>query len=233
MYFIIFSLSFQYGAKIKRICFSLATPQSTLSTAPLNGSLICFSLRRGGTQCRSGGFVQDNDLNAHFFSHPSVDFVDSSPLWEPYMPLLEERCPKGGVVASYRTASRRHFSALPWATDGRPYNRIPPLLSVFPRHPQSTLSTAPLYGSLICLSLRRGAQRAEWWFRTGHHLDGTFQHYHGRPMVAPTTVLHLCSPFSLATPQSTSSTAPLYGSLICLSLRRGAQRAEWWLRTGQ
>ena len=103
MYFIIFSLSFQYGAKIKRICFSLATPQSTLSTAPLNGSLICFSLRRGGTQCRSGGFVQDNDLNAHFFSHPSVDFVDSSPLWEPYMPLLEERCPKGGVVASYRT----------------------------------------------------------------------------------------------------------------------------------
>ena len=70
-----------------------------------------------------------------FPRHPSVDFVDSSPRWEPYMPLLEERCPKGGVVASYRTASRRHFSAIPWATDGRPYNRIPPLLSVFPRHP--------------------------------------------------------------------------------------------------
>ena len=104
MYFIIFFLSFQYGAKIKRICFYLATPQSTLSTAPLYGSLICFSLRRGGTQCRSGGFVQDNDLNAHFFSHPSVDFVDSSPLWEPYMPLLEERCPKGGVVVSCGTA---------------------------------------------------------------------------------------------------------------------------------
>ena len=109
----------------------------------------------------------------------------------------------------------RHYSPFPLST------------------PQSTLSTAPLYGSLICLSLRRGAQRTEWWFRTGQHLDVTFQHYHGRPMVAPTTVFHLCSPFSLATPQSTSLTAPLDGSLICLSLRRGAQRAEWWLRTGQ
>lgn len=56
--------------------------------------------------------------------------------------------------------------------------------------PQSTLSTAPLDGSLICLSLRRGAPRAEWWFRTGQHLDVTFQHYRGRPIVAPTTVLH-------------------------------------------
>ena len=27
----------------------------TLSTAPLYGSLTCLSLRRGGTQCRSGG----------------------------------------------------------------------------------------------------------------------------------------------------------------------------------
>lgn len=56
--------------------------------------------------------------------------------------------------------------------------------------PQSTLSTVPLYGSLICLSLRRGARRAEWWFSTRRHLDVTFQHYHGRPMVAPTTVFH-------------------------------------------
>ena len=49
-------------------------------------------------------------------------------------------------------------------------------------------------------------------------------------MVAPTTVFRHCSPFSLSTPQSTLSTAPLYGSLICLSLRRGARRAEWWFR---
>ena len=36
--------------------FSIATPQSALPTAPLNGSLAnCLSLRRGGTQCRSGG----------------------------------------------------------------------------------------------------------------------------------------------------------------------------------
>ena len=162
---------------------------------------------------------------------------------------------------------------------------------IFSPTPQSTLSTAPLYGSLICLSLRRGAQRAEWWLRTGQHLDVTFQHYRGRPMVAPTTVFHLCSPFSLATlsrlcrqlpsmgalyasprgevpvgrsggfvrngaidvtfqhyqgrpmvapttvfrlcspfhlstPQSTLSTAPLYGSLICLSLRRGGTKCR-------
>ena len=81
------------------------------------------------------------------------------------------------------------------------------------------------------LSLRRGARRAEWWFSTRRHLDVTFQHYHRRPMVAPTTVFGLCSPFLLSTPQSTLSTAPLYGSLICLSLRRGARRAEWWFST--
>ena len=73
---------------------------------------------------RSGGFVQDSISTSlfsttvgdrwsplqpystsalRFPSPPSVDFVDSSPLWEPYMPLLEKRCPKGGVVASYRT----------------------------------------------------------------------------------------------------------------------------------
>ena len=33
------------------------------------------------------------------FIPPSVDFVDSSPQWEPKKPLLEERCLKGGVVA--------------------------------------------------------------------------------------------------------------------------------------
>ena len=30
----------------------------------------------------------------------------------------------GGVVVSYRTAPRRHFSALPRATNGRPYDSI-------------------------------------------------------------------------------------------------------------
>ena len=130
MYFIIFFLSFQYGAKIKRICFSLATPQSTLSTAPLDGSLICLSLRRGASRAewwycryfpRTGRRTRRHfsalpratngrpynripSLLSVFPRHPSVDFVDSSPRWEPYMPLLEERCPKGGVVASYRTA---------------------------------------------------------------------------------------------------------------------------------
>ena len=105
---------------------------------------------------RSGGFVQDSISTSlfsttmgdrwsplqpystsalRFPSPPSVDFVDSSPLWEPYMPLLEERCPKGGVVVSYRTAPRRHFSALPRATNGRPYDSITPLLSVFSCHP--------------------------------------------------------------------------------------------------
>ena len=94
--------------------------------------------------------------------------------------------------------------------------------------PQSTLSTVPLYGSLICLSLRRGARRAEWWFSTRRHLDVTFQHYHGRPMVAPTTVFRHCSPFFLSTPQSTLSTVPLYGRLLCLFLRRSVRRTEWW-----
>ena len=109
MYFIIFSLSFQYGAKIKRI----------LSTRATNGRPYdCIP-----------------PLLSVFPLHPSVDFVDSSPLWEAFMPLLEEKCPQDGVVASYRTASRRHFSALPWATDGRPYNSITPLLSVFSCHP--------------------------------------------------------------------------------------------------
>ena len=106
------------------------------------------------------------------------------------MPLLEERCPKDGVVVSYRTAPRRHFSALPRATNGRPYNRIPPLLSVFPCHPSvDFVDSSPLW-ALKSLSLRRGAQRAEWWLRTGQHLDVTFQQYRGRPMVAPTTVFH-------------------------------------------
>ena len=78
--------------------------------------------------------------------HPSVDSVDSSPQWEPYMSLLEERCQQGGVVVSCRTASRRHFSALPRATNGRPYNRIPPLLSVFPRHPSvDFVDSSPLW----------------------------------------------------------------------------------------
>ena len=150
MYFIIFFLSFQYGAKIKRICFYLATPQSTLSTAPLYGSLICLSLRRGASRAewwycryfpRTGRRTRRHfsalpratngrpynripSLLSVFPRHPSVDFVDSSPRWEPYMPLLEERCPKGGVVVSYRTAPRRHFSALPRATNSRPYDSI-------------------------------------------------------------------------------------------------------------
>ena len=82
----------------------------------------------------------------------------------------------------------------------------------FPLPPQSTLSTAPLYGSLICLSLRRGGtQCRSGGFVWNGTLDVTFQQYRERPMVAPTTVFHLCSPFSLATPQSTLSTAPLYG----------------------
>ena len=81
-----------------------------------------------------------------FSCHPSVDSVDCSPQWEPYMPLLEERCQQGGVVVSCRTASRRHFSALPRATNGRPYNRIPPLLSVFPRHPSvDFVDSSPLW----------------------------------------------------------------------------------------
>ena len=211
MYFIIFSLSFQYGAKIKRICFYLATPQSTLSTAPLYGSLICLSLRRGAQRTewwfRTGQHLDVTFQHYHgrpmvapttvfhlcspFSLATSVDFVDSSPLWEPYMPLLEERCPKGGMVVSYRTMTSTPISSPP---------------------PQSTSSTAPLYGSLICLSLRRGGtQCRSGGFVWNGTLDVTFQQYRERPMVAPTTVFHLCSPFSLAPPQSTLSTAPLYG----------------------
>lgn len=36
-------------------CSPITTPQSTLSTAPLYGSLTCLSLRRGGTHCQSDG----------------------------------------------------------------------------------------------------------------------------------------------------------------------------------
>ena len=67
-------------------CSPITTPQSTLSTAPLYGSLTCLSLRRGGTQCRSGGCYSTS-----FFCPPITDSVDSSPLWEPYLPLLEGR----------------------------------------------------------------------------------------------------------------------------------------------
>ena len=67
----------------------------------------------------------------------------------------------------------RHYSPFPLST------------------PQSTLSTAPLYGSLICLSLRRGGtQCRSGGFVWNGTLDVTFQHYRERPMVAPTTVLH-------------------------------------------
>ena len=103
---------------------------------PLNGSLICLSLRRGASRaewwyCRyfprtgrrtrrplfiaTANYLATQATNGRpynrippllsvFPRHPSVDFVDSSPRWEPYMPLLEERCPKGGVVASCGTA---------------------------------------------------------------------------------------------------------------------------------
>ena len=56
--------------------FSIATPQSALPTAPLNGSLAnCLSLRRGGTQCRSGGFVWNGTLDVtfqHYRERPMV-----------------------------------------------------------------------------------------------------------------------------------------------------------------
>ena len=46
--------------------FSIATPQSALPTAPLNGSLTnCLSLRRGGTKCRSGGFCGMSWMPSH------------------------------------------------------------------------------------------------------------------------------------------------------------------------
>ena len=105
--------------------FPLSTPQSTLSTAPLYGSLIYLSLRRGARRAE-WWFRVERHPSRHFSAlpratngrpynrippllsvfprPPSVDFVDSSPRWEPYMPLLEERCPKGGVVASCGTA---------------------------------------------------------------------------------------------------------------------------------
>ncbi len=126
---------------------------------------------------RSGGFVQDSISTSlfsttvgdrwsplqpystsalRFPSPPSVDFVDSSPLWEPYMPLLEERCPKGGVVVSYRTAPRRHFSALPRATNGRPYDSITPLLSVFSCHPSvDFVDSSPLWEPYMPLLEKR------------------------------------------------------------------------------
>ena len=70
--------------------------------------------------------------------------------------------------------------------------------------PQSTLSTAPLYGSLTFLSLRRGGTQC----RSG----GCYSTY------------FFCSP--ITTPQSTLSTAPLYGSLTCLSLMRGGTQCR-------
>ena len=48
-------------------------PQSTLSTAPLYGSLTCLSLRRGGTQCRSGGCYSTS-----FFHIPTRQ---GKPIW--------------------------------------------------------------------------------------------------------------------------------------------------------
>ena len=70
--------------------------------------------------------------------------------------------------------------------------------------PQSTLSTAPLYGSLTCLSLRRGGTQC----RSGGCYSTSF----------------FCPP--ITTPQSTLSTAPLFGSLTCLSLRRGGTQCR-------
>ena len=39
-----------------------------------------------------------NKKNMLLSCHPSVDSVDCSPLWEAFMPLLEEKCPQDGVV---------------------------------------------------------------------------------------------------------------------------------------
>ena len=169
MYFIIFSLSFQYGAKIKRICFYLATPQSTLSTAPLYGSLICLSLRRGAQRTewwfRTGQHLDVTFQHYHgrpmvapttvfhlcspFSLATSVDFVDSSPLWEPYMPLLEERCPKGGMVVSYRTMTSTPISSPPPSVD--------------------FVDSSPLWEPYMPLLEERWHAVSEWWFRVERH----------------------------------------------------------------
>ena len=54
-------------------CSPITTPQSTLSTAPLYGSLTCLSLKRGGTQCRSGGCYSTS-----FFHIPTRQ---GKPIW--------------------------------------------------------------------------------------------------------------------------------------------------------
>ena len=77
--------------------FSITTPQSALPTATLNGSLTkCLSLRRGGTQCRSGGSY----LFSIIFSLLSIiSFV------------------RAVIGRPFNTSTLR-------ATNGRPYNTI-------------------------------------------------------------------------------------------------------------
>lgn len=71
--------------------------------------------------------------------------------------------------------------------------------------PQSAVLTAPLYGSLSCLSLRRD----------GTQLTGVVA-IHQPHSVGAIIVCH-----TQPTPQSTLSTAPLYGSLF-------SPPEEWW-----
>ena len=70
--------------------------------------------------------------------------------------------------------------------------------------PRSAVPTAPLYGSLSCLSLRRGG--TQW--RSGGYSSTTLRRGNHRLPHA-------------TTPQSAVPTAPLYGSLFSLP-------EEWW-----
>ena len=101
-------------------------------------------------------FAEGRSLVALFlfpYHHPSVDSVDSSPLWEPYLPLLEERW---------------HAVSEWWL--------LFDVLFLSPYHHPSvdSVDSSPLW-EFTCLSLRRGGTQC----RSGGCYSAsffTFQH---------------------------------------------------------
>ena len=86
------------------------------------------------------------------YHHPSVDSVDSSPLWEPYLPLLEERW---------------HAVSEWWLLFG--------VLFLFPYHHPSvdSVDSPPLWEPYLPLLEERWHAVSEWWLL----FDVLFSHF--------------------------------------------------------
>ena len=139
---------------------------------------------------RSGGFVQDNDLNAHF-SPPLSRLCRQLPSMGAEKPLLEERCPKGGVVASYRTmtstpiflhpsvdfvdSSPRWEPYMPLLEERCPKGGVVVSYRTMTSTPISSppsvdfVDSSPLWEPYMPLLEERWHAVSEWWFRVERH----------------------------------------------------------------